>query len=73
MGGYNFESIITVIFFYVERSLSMGNEFLMYWAYPFPIYIHNFHTSLSDAVYAWQKGALEWSWLLNIQTKIKRN
>lgn len=62
MGGYNFESTITVIFFFMsKRSLSMGNEFLMYWAYPFPIYIHYFRTSLSGAVYAWRKGALEWS------------
>ena len=48
-------------FFMSKRSLSMGNEFLMYWAYPFPIYINSFRTSLSGAVYAWRKGALEWS------------
>lgn len=60
MGSYTITNPLLQSFSFL-MSLSMGNDFLMYWAYPFPIYIHYFRISLSGAVYAWRKKALEWS------------
>lgn len=63
MGGYYLESPLSLHYSHFvlcmsKRSFLLGNEFLMYWAYPFSIYMDSFRTSLSGAVYAWRKGAL---------------
>ena len=55
MGGYYLESTLSLHYsnFFLCRKGLLGNEFLMYWAYPFSIYIDSFRTSLSGVVYAW--------------------